>query len=322
MDPCSLAAPTSAIPGESDNAPALQRLAAIAYGSADAVIGETIDGIIPDWNPAAERLYGYSAAEVIGQHRSMLIPPDEAVAFEERVRQLARGESIQGLEAVRRTKGGRRIEVSLTISPIWDDDGQIVATSIISRDITARKATEAALATSLELFRVAFTNAPIGMILTDPELRPLQVNPALCAMLGCTEDQMLSGDPLVWTHPDDRQANLDAIARALAGETSSYDLEKRYLHRDGHVLWCHLRGALVRDADGTPRYLVGQIEDITARRTAESALTASEERFRVAFEDAAIGMAIVQPDQKRKPVRCNFATYMWTPLTTEYINCL
>lgn len=282
---------------EADRALVMQRLAAIVHSSADAIIGETIDGIITDWNPAAERLYGYSAAEIVGQHRSLLVLPEDEEAVDARVGQLMRGESIQGLEAVRHTKDGRRINVSLTISPVWNENGEIVATSIISRDITTRKATEAALATSLELFRVAFANAPIGMLLAAPDLTPLQVNPALCAMLGYTEEELLARDVFAWTHPADRQANLEAITQALVGDVSAYDLEKRYLHRDGHVVWGHLRGALVRDADGTPRYFVSQIEDITARKAAETELAASEDRFRAAFEDAAIGMAIVRPDQ-------------------------
>ncbi|MDQ2653760.1 MAG: PAS domain S-box protein, partial [Chloroflexota bacterium] len=298
--------PSSLTSTDQDDHLALQRMAAIVHASADAIVGETIDGIITDWNPAAERLYGYTAEEIVGQSRTLLVPPEDVEAVKARVSRLMRGESIQGLEAVRRTRDGRRIEVSLTISPIWDEAGEIVATSIISRDITARKATQAALATSLELFRVAFANAPIGMVLTDPGLNAVQVNPALCSMLGYTEEELLTMDMWEWTHPDDRQANREAIARALAGEVSAYELEKRYLHRDGHVVWGHLRGALVRDADGAPRYLVSQTQDITERKAAESALAASEDRFRVAFEDAAIGMAIVHPDQE--VVRVNGAS--------------
>jgi PAS domain S-box-containing protein len=291
-DPASVTAAT-AVP---DEAQTLQRLAAIVHASADAIIGETIDGIITDWNPAAERLYGYTSAEILGQHRSVLVPPEDEAAVGARLVRLSRGESIQGLEVARRAKDGHPIHVSLTISPIWNDTGRIVATSIIARDITARKTTEAALATSHELFRVAFTSARIAMVLTDPDLHPLQVNPALCAMLGYSEDELLGMEIWEWTHPEDRQENRQAIALALAGELNEYELEKRYLHRDGHVVWGHLRGALVRDADGTPRYFVSQTEDITARKAAESALAASEDRFRAAFEGSAIGMAIVQPD--------------------------
>ena len=290
--------PSSLTSTNRDDQLALQRMAAIVHASADAIVGETIDGIITDWNPAAERLYGYTAEEILGQSRNVLVPPEEIEDVEARLNRLMRGESIQGLEAVRRTRDGRRIEVSLTISPIWDETGEIVATSIISRDITARKTTQAALATSLELFRVGFTNAPIGMVLTDSDLNAVQVNSALCAMLGYTEEELLTMDLWEWTHPDDRQANREAIARALAGEASAYELEKRYIHRDGHIVWGHLRGALVRDADGAPRYFVSQTQDITERKAAESALAASEDRFRVAFEDAAIGMAIVHPDQE------------------------
>jgi PAS domain S-box-containing protein len=275
----------------------LQRLAAIVNASADAVIGETIDGIITDWNPAAERLYGYRADEIIGKHYSLLTAPDEAVVSDERRRQLERGESIQDLEVVRHTRDGRRIEVSLTISPILNEAGELVATSIIARDITARKATEAALATSMELFRVAFANAPIAKILTDTELRPLQVNPAMCDMLGYSEKELLSLDVWTWIYPDDQPVNQELVARALSGELNIYERENRYVHRDGHIVWGQLRGALVRDPSGAPSYFVSQIEDITARKDAEEALAASEDLFRAAFEGAAIGMAIVDPER-------------------------
>ena len=107
------------------------RLAAIVRSSADAIIGETLDGIITDWNPAAERLYGYTAEEVIGQHLSLLVPPDERADLAHQVARVRSGESIEGLEVVRWTKDGQRLEVSLTVSPVYNDAGQIVATSAI-----------------------------------------------------------------------------------------------------------------------------------------------------------------------------------------------
>ncbi|MEZ4565056.1 MAG: PAS domain S-box protein [Thermomicrobiales bacterium] len=276
--------PAARTPAGQDDHLALQRLAAIVHASADGIIGETIDGIITDWNPAAERLYGYTAEEILGKSRTLLVPPEDIQNVAERLRRLRRGESIQGLEAVRRTRDGRLITVSLTISPVWNDDGEIVSTSIIARDITARIATQAALATSLELFRVAFANAPIGMVLADPDVQTVQINPAMCAMLGYTEDELLARDVWDWTHPDDRDANREALARALAGEFSAYEMEKRYVHRDGHTVWGYLRGTVVRDAEGVPRYVVSQTQDITARKAAEAEYTATHVRMQQVLE--------------------------------------
>ena len=272
------------------------RLAAMVHASADAIIGETLDGIITDWNPAAERLYGYTAAEVIGRHRAILVPPHEAAAVEAMAERLRHGESIEGLETVQWTKDGRRVDVSLTVSPVRNELGEIVAASSVVRDITPRKATEAALAASEALLRDAFANAPIGMVLASPDLRVLRVNPALCAMLGYTEEELLASDFRRFTHPADVAPNQRLLERALAGEIATYQLEKRYIHRDGHIVWAQLNGSLVRDASGDPLYFVSQIQDITARKAATEDLAASEERFRVAFEDAPIGMAIVRPD--------------------------
>lgn len=171
-----------------------------------------------DYEPRGRALlYGYSSEEILGRHRSLLIPPGEAAAVEARVGELARGEGIQGLEAVRWTRSGQRKDVSLTVSPVWDEAGQIVAVSTIARDVTWRKVTRATLATTAELFRVAFANAPIGMILADADLKPLQLNPALCAMLGYTEEELLTQGLWEISHQDDLPANFAAIAAALAG---------------------------------------------------------------------------------------------------------
>jgi PAS domain S-box-containing protein len=245
------------------------RLAALVQSSADAIIGETRDGIITDWNPAAERLYGYMADEVIGQHRSLLIPPHEVRDVEAMATRVLGGEQINELETVRWTKDGQRIDVSLTVSPVWNDAGELVGTSIIVRDITARKATEQALASSEALLRTAVANAPIGMIVATPDLRVVRVNRALCEMLGYTEDELLASNFWHLTHPEDIEPNRTLMQRALAGEFETYALERRYVHKDGHVIWGHLHGSLARDEAGIPRYFVSQIQDITERMAAD-----------------------------------------------------
>src|SRR4051812_7389359 len=136
------------------------RLAALVACSADAIIGETLDGIITDWNPAAERLYGYRADEVIGRDLIMLIPTDRIAETEAVLARLRGGETVEHFETERWTKDGRRIDVELTLFPIRDESGGIIATSAIVRDVTARKATEKALATSEARLRTLVDHVP------------------------------------------------------------------------------------------------------------------------------------------------------------------
>jgi PAS domain S-box-containing protein len=119
------------------------RLAAIIRFSDDAIISKTLDGIITSWNPGAEKLFGYTAAEAIGQPMLMFIPPDRVDEEADILARLARGESLEHFETVRVSKDGKRIDVSVTVSPIRDNHGKITGASKIARDITERKRTEA-----------------------------------------------------------------------------------------------------------------------------------------------------------------------------------
>ena len=120
-------------------------LAAIVEASEDAIVSKTLDGVIRSWNAGAERLFGYTAAEAVGQSITLIIPPerhDEERAILERLR---RGERVEHFETVRVARDGRRIDISLTVSPLLDEDGQVIGASKIARDITERKQVEAAL---------------------------------------------------------------------------------------------------------------------------------------------------------------------------------
>ena len=123
-------------------AEARAQLAAIVESSDDAITGKSLDGTIQTWNAAAERLYGYSSAEAIGKSIAMLMPPDRANEMGPLLERVARGEHVSHSEAIRRTKDGRQVEVSLTISPVRGSNGEIVAASTIARDITERKKAE------------------------------------------------------------------------------------------------------------------------------------------------------------------------------------
>jgi PAS domain S-box-containing protein len=116
-----------------------ERLAAIIDSSDDAIVSKTLDGIITSWNRGAEQMFGYSAAEAIGQHITLIIPPERHAEEDDVLAQLRRGEKVDHFETVRQTKDGRKLDISLTVSPIKDAQGRIIGASKVARDITLRK---------------------------------------------------------------------------------------------------------------------------------------------------------------------------------------
>ena len=129
-------------------------------------------------------------------------------------------------------------------------------------------------------FSKAFEHAAIGMTLVGIDTRRLKVNSAFCQMLGYSEAELLARSVREITHPDDIEWDLLQAKRALAGEIETYQVEKRYIHRSGRIVWGYLTSSLVRDADRRPLHFVSQIQDITERKQTEQILRESEERFR------------------------------------------
>ncbi len=142
---------------------------------------------------------------------------------------------------------------------------------------------------SEEQFRGAFESAAIGMAIVSIDGRWIQVNAALCNLLGFAESELIGMTYAEVTHPDDLEADLGLVRRLLAGEIPSFQMDKRYIHKLGQIVWAHLQVSLVRDGAGIPQHFVSQIEDVTAQRRAELALAESEERLRMALEAANMG---------------------------------
>ena len=145
-------------------------------------------------------------------------------------------------------------------------------------DIDARKRVETALRESEERFRGAFEFAAIGMSLVGLDGRWMRVNRALCDIVGYSGEELLATTFQAITHPDDLGADMAYVREMLEGSRTHFTMEKRYLHKDGHVVWVLLAASLVRDDAAEPMYFVSQIQDITDRKRAEQQLLASDER--------------------------------------------
>lgn len=147
-------------------------------------------------------------------------------------------------------------------------------------DITDRKHYEQALRESRERFRSAFENSAFGMALVGIDGRWLQVNPSLCKILGYSESELLSINIKDITHPDDLEVSREYTRQILEGEIDSYQIEKRYIHKLGYIIWVLINVSLVRNQEGKPLYLVVQIQDISERILAEQARQERENRLR------------------------------------------
>ena len=157
----------------------------------------------------------------------------------------------------------------------------LTSTAVVTPGRTPVTATGAdPFSVSDQQFSYAFEHAATGMAVVGLDARRLKVNNAFCRMLGYSEAEMLSRTIHELTHPDDINWDLSQRKRALAGEIETYQWEKRYLHKDGHILWGYMTSSLVRDADRIPLYFIVQVQDITELKQKEQVLRESEERFR------------------------------------------
>ncbi len=248
-----------------------QQFAAIIASSGDAIFSGPFDGTIESWNPAAERLYGYSAQEMIGSSVTRLLPGGSFDDVKPQREALRQGRSIS-LEVQERRKDGRLVDVALTISPLRDDAGEVAGVVSVVRDIGERIQAAKQLSEAHARFAAAFEAASIGMALVAPDGAFLEVNPALCSFLDRSSVTLLTqGLPDV-IHPDDLAGGHVEAQRALDGEVDSFQYSQRYLLPDGGIVWGLSTSTLVSDGDGAPRHFVLQIQNITDRKTAEGEL--------------------------------------------------
>ncbi len=259
----------------------LALLAAIVESSNDAIHSTSMDGIIVSWNLGAAALFGYSSQEIVGRSVGILAPPGGDDEVRHHLAAVADGVTVSPFDTVLHGKDGRGIDVSLSISPIRDRTGKVVGVAGIARDIRKRLCADEKLRGSEELFRGGFEHAPFGMCVTGMEGHFIQVNGAICRMLGYSQEELLHIAWAVLIHPEDVGPSLRNMEQLLEGPSGVVEAERRYVHRNGNVVLCHVRVSLIRDRLSHPQYFVAHVEDITERKHAADVLKESEDRFRV-----------------------------------------
>jgi PAS domain S-box-containing protein len=388
---------------------------AIINSTGDAMIRKSLDGIIVGWNRGAEIIFGYTRAEMVGQSIQRILPNDRLFEEVQVITRVGHGEGVKPFDTVRLRKDGNIVHVSVSISPISDDLGNITGFSTIARDITERVRLEEALiarerelyhlaesmpqivwvtradgwniyfnqqwvnytgltldesyghgwnkpfhlddrkrawdawqnavnhggAYSLECrlrradgvyqwwlvrgvpfsdetgkvirwhgtctdiqdikqaefeieqtrqtlaesearFRGAFETAAHGMALVSTKGHFIKVNQALCDMLGYTSAELLQAQFQDITHPDDLENDLAYVEALLEGSINNYDMEKRYFHKNGGIVWALLSVSLVRSSTGDPVHFVSQIQNISKRRAAEQMLQEAKTEAEIA----------------------------------------
>ncbi|NQE60853.1 PAS domain S-box protein [Caulobacter sp. RHG1] len=240
-----------------------------------AIVTTDAQGLVTGWNRFAEQTFGWSSSDVFGKPLTDFITPphrrqaqlDDMAGF------IRTGHSAfvdQRVEVPALRKSGEAFTIELAISAERGPDGW--SFTALMHDISARKAQAA-------LFETAFHNAAVGIALVSPEGGFARVNSAYCDIVGYSAQEMLAVDFQTITHPDDLDKDLGLLQQLVAGAIPNYHMDKRYIRKDGAIVWVRLSVSMVANSDGSPKHFIAQVQDLTARVEAQEALERQTEHL-------------------------------------------
>jgi PAS domain S-box-containing protein len=259
-----------------------RRLVAIIKTSHEAIIGETLAGIITSWNLGAEKIFGYAADEVIQKPITLLIPPEKQGEETILLQKIALGETVENYDTVRLRKDGSKIDISVSLSPIFDENGILVGASKIAQDATERRRVEAEIRASEAALKQAQRVAHVGSWTWHIQSNRLTWSDEMYRIFGITAASF-SGDLSEVVshaiHPDDRAA-VESANSTVISNRKPVPLEYRVVWADGtvRVVWAEA-GDMLLDSAGNPSVLTGIVQDITERKRIEANLAGYAERL-------------------------------------------
>jgi PAS domain S-box-containing protein len=285
-------------------------LEAVVQNSIDAIFGKSLENVILSWNKGAEKIYGYSASEMVGKKVDLLLPADKPKDSLVILEKIKSGESVEQYETERRRKDGHIIQVSISASPIKSGDGIITGVSVVTRDITKQKLTEKMLKESDERLSRAISASQTG--LWDWNLMDGTVlwDRGMYRLFGVLEGKFVPSFEafLECVHQDDRDRTRKILeSKILSANTMDFDF--RIVRTDGIVRYIQGKGEVFADEFGRANSMSGVCFDITDRKIAALALAESEQRLNLALESGQMG--VWELDLQRK--------LMWRSLRHDQI---
>ena len=247
--------------------------AAIVESSDDAIISKTLDGIVTSWNRSAERIFGYTAEEMIGAHITRIVPPDRLDEEPKILDRLKRGERIDHFETKRITKDGRLLDISLSISPVTNSKGIIIGASKIARDITLQKKAAQQIRENEERLRLAIEGADLGTFIWDMINNEFNFSERLANIYGYSKSGLLSYNDLLETIDGEDRSIADwSFKNALKTGVLKYEVRIVLPVDTQPIRWVRLNAKILFDEKQVPVKVQGIVMDITDQKKAKEEL--------------------------------------------------
>lgn len=295
----------------------LSKLNAIIQTSNDAIITMAPDGIVSGWNEAAERIFGYKAAEVVGFKLNATLPNDRINEVDNILALINKGQKTNDLVTRRVTKSGELIEVTISVSPIFDQKGNIKGLSKIVRDITNQKRAEQLIIENEERLQLVLSASDLGTWELNLQTNEIKYSKKYLEILGYSEPKTFTHNELLsHIYKEDFELRERAMKNALVDGLLNYEF--RLVRSDGSLRWIEARGQVFYDSEKTPIKLIGTFRDITERRSRVQEILESEQKFRILADS--VPQLIWTGDNNGNLNYFNLSFFEYTGLTPKQIH--